>query len=607
MPESRTESASVGLRHLETYCGPNPWSEEPCVLAELNIAPAALDDGPDRCARMVEACAPWLAVSISMESAPDRGVAIAAFLADWALALLNKGSGYLHAARGFRADGQLRMCVGYHDERLTLAAMTLATELFAQIDTADPDTIEANLRAFRRLTPLCHPDYQIRFLMRAARADGVPYFSFFREHRLWQFGWGKNGNLFFESEPKQDSAIGWKVARDKTATKAVFTSLGVPMAPHVLARSEADLPEAARTVGWPCVVKPAASGRSQGVTADVNSMAELAAAFRRARSLDKGHVMIERQVEGDVYRIVVARGKTACIVRRSAPYVIGDGSHTVRELIEATNEATAERRAEMPELLGPIPIDDELQAQLSVHGLELGQVVPAGTKVMLRRVPLLQTGAIYSDATAEAHPDIRTMAELMAESLGLAFCGIDFISRDISQSCAEEGAVLEINTTPGMRVPLVVGMAGEDIGRMVLGDSAGRIPVTLVLAAPHDLAALDSSLCFAPDQGWVVSDKCGLGTLPLTNRAGFADGQAPLRTADLVSRILRNPLAAELTIVCTPDELAEAGLPIDRYDTILLCRAALDPAWRDVLRQRAGRWIETQGPTDVMRHLAQPQ
>ena len=78
-------------------------------------------------------------------------------------------------------------------------------------------------------------------------------------------------------------------------------------------------------IGWPCVVKPATAGINRGVTADVDSLGKLTAAFRLARSLNKGHVFIERQVEGDVYRIAVVRGEIAYVIRRSPPYVIGEG------------------------------------------------------------------------------------------------------------------------------------------------------------------------------------------------------------------------------------------------------------------------------------------
>lgn len=592
MPASGSEAGRIALRHLKTYRGPSPWGDEPVIVAVMEPDRQALAEGPGRCARIAQACATWFSPPDTARQSPNQGEEIAAFLAAWGLALLNKGGAFLHHARALRADERLHICLGYHREELTIAAMQLATELFAQIDTASPAAIESNLQAFWRAARTGHPDYQIRFLMLAARAAGIPCLPFFPGHRLWQFGWGKNGNVFFESEPKGDSAIGWKVARDKTASKAIFASLGVRTPAHVLARSEADLPAAASAIGWPCVVKPVASGRSRGVTTDIDSMARLTAAFRQARALDKGYVMIERQVEGEVYRIVVARGKTACIIHRSAPYVIGDGRRSLRELIDAANAATAEQRAAMPELLGPIPLDNELQVQLSQQGLTLDGIAPAGSKIMLRRIPLLESGAIYSDATAQAHPDIDTMAVLLAESLGLEFCGIDFVSRDISRSCAEEGAVLEINTTPGLRVPLIAGMAAEDIGRLVLGDTAGRIPVTLVLASGPDLERLAAELRFASDRGWVIGDSCGLGSLRLADAASETSTPQPGRTAELVLRLLQNPLAAELTVACTPGDLAEAGLPIDRFDRIVACPADLDPAWREVLAQRTDRWID---------------
>ncbi len=601
MPASPPDAGGVALTLLGAYRGPSPWSDEPAVLAAIDIGAGPLAGGTARCARLAGVGgidAPPL------DGTSDTALEVAAFLAQWSLALLNREGGCLQTARAFREGPQLRICLGCHHERASLAALGLAADLLRRADRASDSEVQSELAAFARLARQHHPDYQARILMIGARAAEIPWLPWFPGHRLWQFGWGRNGQLFFESQPKADSAIGWKVARDKTATKAVVTSLGVRMAPHALARSEADLPAAAEAVGWPCVVKPAASGRSRGVTADVDDLDKLQAAFRRARDLDKGHVMIERQVEGEVYRIMVVRGRTVCVIRRSAPSVLGDGRRSVRELIEAANAATAPLRARWPELVGPIPFDDELDTQLAKRGWTPDTVVPAGETIVLRRIPLLETGAVYCDVTDQAHPDILRMSELIAESLGLAISGIDFISGDITRSCAEEGTVLEVNTTPGLRVPLIAGWTEEAVGRLALGDAVGRIRVTLVLGGDREVAEVADGLRLADGHAWVIGNRCGLGPLPL---AGTEEEPRPGRLAALVSRMLRNPLSAELTIVCRPDALAETGIPVDRFAAVVACPCELDQAWRTLLARQAERWHNVADAREALALLSRPR
>lgn len=581
---SGAEAAGFGLRLVEACCGPSPYADEPCVVAALDIPRDIASGREARCAHVAEACAAWFTPPVAPKGTDDAE-AIACFLASLSLALLNKEGGMLHSASAWRQDGELRLCVGSHVVPVTMAAIGLAAEILAGIGTLPAAEFDRRLQHFWQLARQHHPDFQVRFLMEAARADGVPFLPYFPGHRLWQFGWGANGRVFFESEPAEDSAIGWKIARDKIASKAVFAALGVRAPPHIVAHREADLPAAAEAIGWPCVVKPAAAGAGKGVTTDVDGMDLLEGAFREARALGKGPVMIERQLEGEVHRINVIRGKVT-VIRRFAVEVTGDGERSVAELIEAANREIEECRAVDP-FRGTVAVDDKARNLLRRQGLALDMVPEAGRKVVLNRTALLPRGGSYADATAAAHPDIATMARMLASSFGLEVCGLDYITRDISRSCAEEGAVLEINTTPGLRAALVTGRSAEDIGRAVLGDGVGRIPVTLVVAAAPDMKRLGAELRFADGQGWVFSSECGVGSL----RLAAPEREAP-RPAELVSRILLNPLARSLTIACTPEEIAESGLPIDRYDRVIVCPAPLDPRWREVLAQRAGSWRE---------------
>lgn len=567
------------------------------LLASLALPPTLVAEGPGRCARMAAASE---AHFTPPERLPQDAAGIAGFLAQWALALLNHGGGLLREARGWAEQDELHFALGYHNPRLSLAALELAVRLFATIDRASTATMASDMAAFERLDALGQPDYQARFLMQAARADGIPWLPLFPEHRLWRFGWGNKGRTFFESEPEGDSAIGWKAGRDKTAAKAIFNALGVRSAPHVLATSEGDLAKAARAIGWPCVVKPIAAGRGKGVTTDVASMSRLILAFREARKAGDGPVIIERQVEGDALRIMVVRGRTVHVVLRASPRVTGDGRRTLRQLVEAHN---APRITNPAPFVGPVPFDEELELQLARQDLSLDRVVPQGQVVLLRRLQMLSTGAEYRDVTTGIHPDIARMGELLAAAFGLEVCGIDFVTRDHTRSCAEEGAVLEINTTPSLRVPLVVGLSDVEIGRLVLGDGLGRIPATLVVAGEDDLARIANAGAFDGGHGWVIGERCGLGGYPLSAPGSGAESPPPA-TAELVARLLRNPLAASLTVACTPAQLAHAGLPVDRWDRVIALPCDLDPAWREVLERHSPGWIDAAGAPEALALLA---
>ena len=53
----------------------------------------------------------------------------------------------------------------------------------------------------------------------------------------------------------------------------------------------------------------------------------------------------------------------------------------------------------------------------------------------------------------------------------------------------------------------------------------------------------------------------------------------------------------------TPAEIAQTGLPIDRYSRILACPIALEPAWREVLAPRTGSWVDLPDAAAVLHEL----
>ena len=186
MPASSPEDAPVAARLVKAYCGPSPYSKAPCVVAALSFEPAVLAEAIGRCNRMAEACRPWFEPPQLAWQTASLEQDLAAFVAAWSLAILNKGGGLLQSAYAFRENGCACACVDHHNEQVTFAAIQLSMTLLEQIDTLGQAKLEQALQAFWQLARQHHPDFQIVFLMRAARAAGIPFSPFLREHRLWR-------------------------------------------------------------------------------------------------------------------------------------------------------------------------------------------------------------------------------------------------------------------------------------------------------------------------------------------------------------------------------------------------------------------------------------
>ncbi len=582
------------LSKAQVFHGPNPWAMAPVVVCELEVTPGAAL-APDAWALLKGLCPGWAVPESTTESDADpdesgeASQGLAHRVVAWTLAALNEVRGCVHAG-GVRllGPGRCLIWVGFHHPQVTLRAMRLAVSAITLASSArQPFSVAGIATGLDRLWPACrrwHPDYQARILMTAARAMDVPVLPFVnQDSRLWQFGWGRRSRIFFESQSNEDGSLGHAIAGSKASTKDSLRALGFPVAQHVLVTRATELPDAAAQIGWPCAVKPLDRGGGKGVTAGVRNLPDLETAFAHARSYTQGAVMIERFVDGDDHRLMVVAGRLAVAIRRDPPSVVGDAQRSVRSLIDGLNRgrgpnlvASRYRRA--------VKIDEVVRTCLRQQGLDLDDVPAMGRHVTLRSNSNMSTGGSCTDVTDRVHPVITRMAESIATSLGLATCGVDYITTDISRPWRETGgAVIEINTVPGLEAAIAAGADEVSVASQVLGSLPGRLPVTLLLA-PTELQqawipGLQAEASRRSGQAWLCAGEAGVGEMPVS--------QPGRPVHERVASLLRNRLTDSLLVVCTSAELQKEGLPVDRLDQVLLCQQDLPDPWMRVVRAAA--------------------
>jgi cyanophycin synthetase len=94
------------------------------------------------------------------------------------------------------------------------------------------------------------------------------------------------------------------------------------------------------------VVKPQDGNQGKGVTVNINDRKHFDMAYRTAA--EYGPVMVERFLPGHDFRLLVVGNKLVAAARREPPQVIGDGQHTVRELVDEVNPTRAAATATPP-------------------------------------------------------------------------------------------------------------------------------------------------------------------------------------------------------------------------------------------------------------------
>ena len=321
-------------------------------------------------------------------------------------------------------------------------------------------------------------------LVAAAEARGIPW-ARLGSGSLIRLGTGVRQRRIRATVTSRTSVIGAEVASDKSLANALLHEAGLPVPEQRVVGTVEEALAAARAMEGPVVVKPLDANHGRGVSIRVQGDAAIRAAFEEAAAV-RPRILVETFVEGQDHRMLVVGGRLIAVARRTPAHVVGDGVHTIHELIEEVNEDP--RRGEGHEkVLTRLVLDEEALRLMSEQGVDEHTVLAAGRKIDLRLTANLSKGATAEDVTDRVHPDNRWLAERAARVIGLDVAGVDFLTTDITRSFRDVGgAICEVNAAPGFRMHLSPSV-GEprDVGGAVIDTlfpkgTAATIPTTAI-------------------------------------------------------------------------------------------------------------------------------
>ncbi|MGQ0847154.1 MAG: N-acetylglutaminylglutamine synthetase [Sporichthyaceae bacterium] len=244
-----------------------------------------------------------------------------------------------------------------------------------------------------------------------------------------------------ESLSELTTAVAMSRCDDKRVTRRILARAGLQVPRGRTADGGSGDVEFLAEVGS-VVVKPARGEQGQGITVGVADPDGLVCAVEAAKAYCSD-VLLEELVDGDDLRVLlIDRQVVAAAVRRPAA-VIGDGRHTVRELIEAQSR----RRSAATGGESRIPLDETTEAVVADAGFTLDDVLPADTELAVRRTANLHTGGTIHDVTAELHPELAAAAELASEVLDIPVVGMDLM---VPRVDGPEYHFIEANERPGL-------------------------------------------------------------------------------------------------------------------------------------------------------------
>jgi cyanophycin synthetase len=352
------------------------------------------------------------------------------------------------------------------------------------LDGARPDHGPA-VQELRELFEREAPGPSTQSIIDAARRRNIPV-ERTGPLSLLQLGYGARRRLVWSAMTDRTSAIGVEIAQDKDLTRQLLREAGVPIAAGATAGSLEKALDLFEALGAPVVVKPRGGRQGEHVYLNLCTRDAVEAAFAAAG----GDVVIERQVDGRDYRVLVVGGRAVAATERLPARVVGDGEASVAALIDREN-ADSRRGDGHANVLTRLRLDDDASELLAHQDLTPDAVPEQGRTVWLRRNANLSTGGTASDVTDRMHPDAADLCVRAAAVVGLDIAGVDLRLPDIADpppadGDAARGGIIEVNAGPGLRMHLAPS-AGQPraVGDAIVGalfppGDDGRIPTVAV-------------------------------------------------------------------------------------------------------------------------------
>ncbi|WP_053955250.1 cyanophycin synthetase [Inediibacterium massiliense] len=302
---------------------------------------------------------------------------------------------------------------------------------------------------------------------------------------ILQLGYGAKKKLVQATLTEKPSCISVDISCDKELTNEILRENNIPVPNGTVVYTKIEALQMAKDIGYPVVLKPYNGNQGKNVYLNLKNEEEVLKAFQK---INKHHscALVEEYIKGKHYRILVVKNKVVAVAQRVPAHVIGDGIHSIQELIEIENQ-NPNRGEGHEKPLTKIKIDDVLLLFLHKSGQSLEDIPPLNKVVYVRENDNLSTGGTAIDVTEWVNEEIKRICIKTADLIGLDVAGIDVTTTDITKTLEEtKGAIIEVNAAPGIRMHhypsagMPRNVAKEIIKSLFEGQNGYSIPVVSV-------------------------------------------------------------------------------------------------------------------------------
>ncbi len=472
--------------------------------------------------------------------------------------------------------GVYHVVFSYHEAKAGIYTAKASVKIAQALIDGEPYDLEADIQSLREIREDERLGPSTGSIVEEAIKRKIPYIRLNR-HSLVQLGYGVNQCRIQATIASTTSSIAVEIACDKEETKNLLESAEIPVPRGRIVYDEEDLKNTIDKIGYPIVTKPVNGNHGKGATTNIRNWEDAVAGLKDAKVYGRA-VICEKYITGRDFRVLVINYKFVAAALRTPAAVIGDGTHTIQQLIDIVN-SDPRRGYGHEKVLTAIKVDSFTMDILNKRGYTLDTVLADKEELWLKPTANLSTGGTATDVTDFVHPTNVFMCERIARIIGLNICGIDIMADDLSVPITENGgAVLEVNAAPGFRMHLdpteglARNVAEPVIDMLYPPGSSARIPIIAVSGTNGKTTTTRLIAHIVKQMGYKVGYTTTDGVYIQNQLMMKGDCTGPV-SAEFV---LRDPTVNYAVLECARGGILRAGLGFHNCDVAVVTNVAED-------------------------------
>ncbi len=468
--------------------------------------------------------------------------------------------------RETKTPGIYNVVFSYVEEKVGLFAAESAVMIAQALVNSEAYDLQADLKKMREIREDVRLGPSTGSIVDEAVARDIPWIRL-GTNSLVQLGYGVNQMRFQATITCKTSSIAVDIACNKEQTKQMLDAASIPVAKGDICVDEEDLEITIKRIGYPIVLKPLDGNHGKGVSINVNKWEDAVAGLLFAQKYSR-KVIVERFVTGFDFRMLVIDNKLVAAAQRVPANIVGDGKHTVQQLIDETNK-DPRRGYGHENVLTEISVDRDTMDLLEKKNYTLDTIPPDKEVVYLKSTANLSTGGTSIDVTDMVHPENIFLAERISRVIGLDVCGIDIMAKNLTQSLKENGGViLEVNAAPGFRMHLAPSeglprnVAAPVIDMLYPLGKPSRIPIIAVTGTNGKTTTTRLIAHIVKNNGYKVGFTTSDGIYVQNHMLEKGDTTGPMST----EFILKDPTVEFAVLETARGGILRSGLGFSRCD-----------------------------------------